>query len=317
MMGDRLAYPHRRRGLDHQWFEHEPIFRRAPLVWPGGKPVALWISVVVEFFPLDAPSQPFRPLGGLDRSYPDFWSYSNRDYGNRIGIYRIMRVLEDLGLRATAAVNAAVARRFPRLIAELVRRDWEIAAHGLDMGRVHHDALAAGDERAMIEETRDTLTQASGVAVKGWHSPGRGQSTNTVRLLCENGFEYVADWANDDLPYTMKADARTICAMPLAHELADRVLLVHHNRTVEDYERQVLEAFRVLRTEAERCGGRVLSLLLSPWVIGYPHRIAALERILAYIMKSDAVWPATGIAIAGAYKRAAIDNVQPSQRQSY
>lgn len=241
-------------------------------------------------------------MGGLDRGYPDFWSYSNRDYGNRVGIYRIMRVLDDLGLRATAAVNAATARRFPRMIEELVRRDWEIAAHGVDMGRVHHGALPVGGERALIEEVRDTLTRASGHAVTGWHSPGRGESTNTVRLLCENGFEYVADWANDDLPYMMKADASTICAMPLTHELADRVLLIHHNRTVEDYERQVLEGFRVLETEAERYGGRVLSLSLSPWVIGYPHRIAALERILASIMKSDAVWPATGIAIAGAYK---------------
>jgi allantoinase len=302
MTGDRLAYRHRHLGLDHQWFEHEPLFRRAPLLWPGEKPVALWISVAVEFFPLDAPVQPFRPLGGLDRGYPDFWSYSNRDYGNRIGIYRIMRVLDGLGLRATAAVNAAVARRFPRVIEELVRRDWEIAAHGLDMGRVHHAALSVSHERARIEEVRDTLTRVSGTGVKGWHSPGRGESINTLQLLCESGFEYVADWANDDLPYMMKADASTICAMPLTHELADRVLLVHHNRTVEDYERQVLEGFRVLKTEAERCGGRVLSLSLSPWVIGYPHRIAALERILAGIMKSDAVWPATGIAIAGAYK---------------
>jgi peptidoglycan/xylan/chitin deacetylase (PgdA/CDA1 family) len=302
MTDDRLTYRHRRRGLDHNWFEYEAIFGRAPLAWPGGRPVALWISVAVEFFPLDAPALPFRPLGGLDRGYPDFWSYSNRDYGNRIGIYRIMRVLDGLGLRATAAVNAAAVRRFPRLITEIVRRDWEIAAHGLDMGHVHHGALAAVDERAMIEETRDTLTQATGLAVKGWYSPGRGESIDTLRLLCENGFEYAADWANDDLPYMMKAGAGTICAMPLTHELADRVLLVHHNRTVEDYERQVLEAFHVLETEAERYGGRVLSLSLSPWVIGYPHRIVALERILASIMKSDAVWPATGIAIADTYK---------------
>jgi allantoinase len=302
MTEDRLSYRHRRRGLDHEWFEQEPIVQRAPLAWPGGRPVALWISVAVEFFPLDAQAQPFRPLGGVDRSYPDLWSYSNRDYGNRIGIYRIMRVLDCLGLRATAAVNAAVARRLPRLIAEIVRRDWEIAAHGLDMGRVHHGALPAGQERALIDETRDTLTRTSGLAVKGWYSPGRGESVDTLRLLCENGFEYVSDWANDDLPYMMKGGSRKICAMPLTHELADRFLLVHHNRTVEDYERQVLEAFRVFKAEAGRYGGRVLSLSLSPWVIGYPHRIAALERILASIMKSDAVWPATGIAIADAYK---------------
>jgi len=302
MTGDRLTYRHRHRGLDHQWFEHEPIFGRAPLMWPGGKPIALWISIAVEFFPLDAPSQPFRPLGGLDRGYPDFWSYSNRDYGNRIGIYRIMRVLDGLGLQGTAAVSAGAARRYPRVVEELVRRDWEIAAHGLDMGHLHHGALAVGEERSLIEKARDTLAQMSGLAVKGWLSPGRGESINTLRLLCECGFDYVADWANDDLPYMMKSDAGTICSMPLNHELADRFLLIHHNCTIEEYEHQVLQAFFTLKAEAERYGGRVLSLSLSPWVIGYPHRIAALEHIFARIMKSDAVWPTTGIAIARTFK---------------
>jgi len=303
MTSDRLTYRHRRRGLDHRWFEHESIFRRDPLVWPGGKPVALWISVAVEFFPLDAPSQPFRPLGGLDRGYPDFWSFGNRDYGNRIGIYRIMQVLDRFGLRATAAVNSTAASRFPRLVEEVVRRDWEIAAHGLDMGHVHHEAIPAAEERAVIEEARDALVRASGQPVKGWYSPGRAESNNTLRLICEGGFEYVGDWANDDLPYMMKAGPGMICAMPLTHEWADRFLLVHHNRTVEDYGCQVLQAFHSLKAEAEQSGGaRILSLSLSPWVIGYPHRIAALERILDDIMKSNAVWPATGIEIAGAFK---------------
>jgi peptidoglycan/xylan/chitin deacetylase (PgdA/CDA1 family) len=303
MTGDRLTYRHRRRGLDHRRFEYEPIFRRDPLVWPGGKPVALWISVAVEFFPFDGPPQPFRPLGGLDRGYPDFWGFSNRDYGNRVGIYRIMQVLDRFGLRATAAVNSTAATRFPRLVEEAVGRDWEIAAHGVDMGRLHHEGIPAAEERAVIEEVRDTLARASGRPVKGWYSPGRAESSNTLRLLCECRFEYVADWANDDLPYMMKADKGTLCAMPLTHEWADRFLLVHHNRTVEDYERQVLQAFHSLKTEAERSeGGRILSLSLSPWVIGYPHRIAALERILGEITKSNAVWPATGIEIAGAFK---------------
>ena len=90
MTADRLIYPHRRFGLDHDWFVHESIFKRGPLVWPEGKRIALWITVPIEFFPLDAPALPVRPLGGLDRGYPDFWSYSNRDYGTRIGVYRIM-----------------------------------------------------------------------------------------------------------------------------------------------------------------------------------------------------------------------------------
>jgi allantoinase len=145
---DRLAYPHRRLGLDHQWFDHQPTLARPSITFPGAKPIALWITVPVEFFPLNAPLQPVRPLGALDRGYPDFWSYSNREYGVRLGIYRIMRVLDCLKLRATAIVNAAAATRYPRIIEEIVRRNWEIAAGGMDMGQIHHGRLALEDERS-------------------------------------------------------------------------------------------------------------------------------------------------------------------------
>ena len=89
MTTTRLTYPHRRRGLDHDWFPHDPTHRRTPVLWPDGKRIALWITVPVEFFPLDAPPQPFRPLGGLPLGYPDLWNFSNRDYGLRIGVFRM------------------------------------------------------------------------------------------------------------------------------------------------------------------------------------------------------------------------------------
>ena len=302
MSGDRLSYPHRRCGLDHDWFAHEPTFKRASVAWPDGKRVALWITVPIEFFPLDAPAQPIRPLGGLDRPYPDFWSYSNRDYGARIGAYRIMRVLDGLGLRATAAVNAAATTQYPRLIDEIVQRNWEIVANGIDMGHVHHGKLDLAHERELIARARDTLTKASGKAITGWHSPGHSQSTNTLLLLAENGFEYVADWANDDLPYTIKTGAGPLCAMPLTYEWSDRVLLVQHTQTVEDYEAQVLQAFLRLHAEAQHRSGRILSLSISPWIIGYPHRIGALERLLNQIADTGSVWHATGSEIARAFK---------------
>lgn len=260
MTSSRLQYPQRQRGLDHGWFEHQPTLKRAAVTWPNAKPVALWITVPVEFFPMDAPAQPFRPLGGLDRGYPDFWSYSNRDYGMRIGIYRIMRVLDRFALRATAAVNAAVVSRYPRVMAEIVSRKWEVAANGIDMGRVHHGSLALDDERAMIQQARDVLKQCAGADIVGWYSPGHSQSQHTLQLVAENGFSYVTDWANDDMPYTVRTGGGPLCAMPLTYERADRLLLVHHNLTIEDYEAQVWEAFLRLRAEAERFNaGRILS----------------------------------------------------------
>jgi peptidoglycan/xylan/chitin deacetylase (PgdA/CDA1 family) len=301
---DRLSYPHRRRGLDHDWFAHQPTHQRPPISWPDGQPVALWITVPIEFFPLDAPAQPVRPLGGLDRGYPDFWTYSARDYGLRIGIYRVMKVLDALGLRTTTIVNAAVAHRYPRVIDEISSRRWEIAAGGIDMGHVHHSQLSLEHERALVRDTREALTGASGHEIAGWHSPGHSQSANTLRVLAEEGFAYVMDWANDDLPYEMKTEAGRLYAMPLTYEWSDRLLLLQYSLTAEDYEEQVLRAFRRLHADAATYNsGRILSLSISPWIFGYPHRIAVLERLLKRIVDSGPVWNATGEEIVGTFRR--------------
>jgi allantoinase len=300
---DRLTYPHRHSGLDHDWFAYEPTHLRRPIAWPFGKKIAMWITVPVEFFPLDAPSGPVRPLGALDRGYPDFWSYSNRDYGLRIGIYRIMRVLDDLGLRATAAVNAVVATRYARIIDEILGRDWEIAASGIDMGHVHHGKLSLEEERSLVHGAREVLTNAASRPIAGWYSPGHSQSSHTLLLLAEEGFEYVTDWANDDLPYTISTAAGRLWALPHTYEWSDRLLLVQHSGTIEEYEKQVLRAFHRLQAEAEKHqSGRILSLSISPWILGYPHRIGTLERMLRKILDSGSVWQATGNEIVGVVK---------------
>ena len=299
---DDLRYTHRRAGLDHDWFEHQSLFARPPVQWPGGAKLALWITVPIEFYPLDAPAQPFRPVGGLDRPYPDVWGFSNRDYGNRIGLYRIMRVLDRFGLRATAAMNSEIAPRYPRVLEEVLRRDWEIMASGVDMGHLHHDGLTPDAEHALISESVATLRTAAARPIVGWHSPGHSQSMNTLALLPALGISYVADWINDDLPYAIRTPTGTLHALPLTHELSDRKILVQHDRTVEDYEAQVLAAFHHLVAESGRHGGRLLSLSVSPWIIGYPHRIRAFERILDAILKMASVWPATGVQIVEAFK---------------
>ena len=303
MTADRLTYPHRHPGLDHNWFTHEPTIKRTPIVWPEGRRVALWITVPIEFFPMDATAMPVRALGTLDRGYPDYWSYSNRDYGARIGIYLIMRILDSLGLRASAAVNAAAATRYPRVLDELLQRDWEFMASGIDMGQPHHGQLSREDERLLIWTAHEVVTKATGKKIVGWHSPGHSQSAQTLPLLAECGFEYVTDWVNDDLPYMMSTPSGQLCAMPLTYEWSDRVLLVHHNLTVEDYEAQVMQAFHHLHGEAGhyRCG-RILSLSVAPWVLGYPHRIGTLERVLTRIMEVGSVWHATGMEIVAAFK---------------
>lgn len=306
-MTDRLTYPHRQRGLDHAWFPHAPTHQRPQIAWPGHERIALWITVPVEFFPLDASAQPFRPLGAPAMTYPDLWNYSSRDYGLRIGIYRIMQVLNAFGLRATAAVNAEIADRYPRIIDEIGKCGWEFCANGQDMAHVHHGGLAIDNERELIRTARETLAKASGATISGWHSPGRSHSRNTLTLLAEQRFSYVTDWANDDMPYAVTTPSGPLIAMPLTYELSDRHLLVQHNLTVDDYVEQTLWAFDRLSAEAQQYGsGRILSLSVTPWILGYPHRIAALSRLLGQILDKRSVWPATGDEIVATFTRQAM-----------
>jgi peptidoglycan/xylan/chitin deacetylase (PgdA/CDA1 family) len=299
---DYLRYSRRGKGLDHDWFKHQLLFRRPSIQWPNGAKLALWIVVPIEFFPLNAPSQPFRPAGGLDRPYPDLWGFSNRDYGNRIGLFRIMRVLDRFGLRATAAINSEIARHYPRILEEVARRNWEIIASGVSMGHMHHGGLTRDEELALIAESVTTLRTAAAAPIQGWHSPGYSQSMNTLALLPSFGISYVADWINDDLPYAIHTPNGPLHALPLTYELSDRKILVQHDRTVKDYETQVLGAFRQQLAESAQHGGGLLSLSISPWIIGYPHRIGALERILHAMLESGSVWPATGAQIVQSFK---------------
>jgi peptidoglycan/xylan/chitin deacetylase (PgdA/CDA1 family) len=309
MTNPRLTYPFRRRGLDHKWFPHEPTIKRPRVSWPEGKTIALWITVPLEFFPLDAPAQPFRPLGGLMLGYPDLWNSSSRDYGARIGIYRIMRVLDSFKLRATAAVNAAAIKKYPRAIDEMAMRNWEFMANGLDMGHVHHGGLGVDDERNLIRRARDAVSEAAGGEVHGWHSPGRSNSQDTLTLLAEQRFVYTTDWANDDMPYMVTTPAGQLCAMPLTYEWSDRNLLVQHNLTVDEYTEQVWQAFVRLSAEAEQYrSGRILSLSITPWILGYPHRISALERLLGRIQDSNRTWHANGMEIVEISRKQLLGN---------
>lgn len=299
---DYLRYPERHHGMDHDRYSWSHLFDRPPVVWPNQARVALWVTTAVQWFPLDMPSKPFRAPGGLTMPYPDTRHYTSRDYGNRVGIFRILSVLDRLGLPASFAVNAAVAERYPALMPALLGARREIVAHGVDAGQVHHGGLSLEAETAMIRHTLDTLRRASGQAVTGWLSPGRAQSFDTPDILAAQGVTYACDWANDDMPYAMRTNAGELYAMPLAQETDDRAVLLDFRHTEEAWLQQVKDRFDVLYRESARYGGRIMSVALHAWVIGTPSRIGYLREALDYILGHDAVWPATGTEILAAFR---------------
>ena len=156
-----LEYPFRAYGMDHDRWDWSMLARRPGVVWPNGRRLAVWVTVALEWFPLNMKGQPFKPMGAMQTSYPDLRHYTLRDYGNRVGIYRIFEALARHGIRASAACNAAVARRYPSLIQDCTERGWEIIANGLDMDHLHHGGLSLDDERALIAQTLEILNTVS------------------------------------------------------------------------------------------------------------------------------------------------------------
>ena len=296
---DYLQYPKRRYGLDHDRYEWSMLHTRPKVQWPNGARVALWVTTSLQWFPLDQQGKPFKPLGSLQTAYPDMRHYTLRDYGNRVGIFRIMKALEKHGIKASAPVNAAVAARYPSLVQDCVARGWELIGHGLDMDRLHFEGMT--DEKAVIAQSLQTLRKFG--KVRGWLSPAKSESKATLDLLAAEGIEYVCDWVNDDMPYPMKAGGKTLHAMPLNDDIADATILIGMHHDEDELRDQLIDHFDLLYAESAKEGGRIMPLPLHSWVIGQPYRIGTLETVLAHIMKHKGVWPATGGDILDAWMR--------------
>ncbi|WP_210495531.1 polysaccharide deacetylase family protein [Microvirga antarctica] len=299
---DYLIYPARRHGMDHDRYSWSHLFDRKPIVWPNGARIALWVMPAVQWFPLDMTGKPFRAPGSLTMPFPDFRHYTNRDYGNRVGIYRILEVLQERNIPASVAVNGILAERYPLMLADLVSAGMEIVGHGLDMEHVHHSGLSREEESHLVGHTLRLLREASGQPVTGWLSPGRAQSYATPDILAEHGIAYACDWANDDMPYAMKTESGPIFAMPNAYETDDRTVLMDFHHPEDSWVQQLKDRFDVLYREAEQYGGRVMSIPLHAWVSGVPYRVSYVREALDYILGHDAVWPATGAQILAAFR---------------
>lgn len=288
-----LEYPRRRLGMDHDLYAASPMPTRKPLAWPDGKAVAVAVLVNLEWFPIVPSDKPFRAPGHMQTPYPDYRHYTAREYGTRVGFYRLLDAFAKAGVGVTVAVNAAIAERYPTIIADIRAGGHEIIAHSTDMNGTIATGLPEEEERALIEKARDTLAAAIGSRPRGWQSIARSQSWNTPRLLVEAGFDYMCDWVNDDLPYVATTSAGTIVSLPFNHELSDRQLIAVQQQSMDSVARQVEDAFDWLAAESTQYGGRVLPLTLTPYITGLPYRMDAFEALLGRIAARPEAWFAT------------------------
>ncbi|MPZ58634.1 MAG: polysaccharide deacetylase [Rhizobiales bacterium] len=281
-------------------FPYSPIIRRPKLSWPDGAHVALWVIPNIEFFALDEKVPP--AAGGSSAPVPDVPAWAVRDYGNRVGIFRLMQTMSRYGVRGTAALNSEVCGQHPEIIEEGNKLGWEWMGHNESNTR-RLNALPPGEEPRVIENTLATIAKATGKRPVGWLGSGLQETWETVDLLAANGVEYVADWVNDDQPYVMTLDGgRSILSVPYSHEINDKPVFESHHHTADEFRDMICRQFDVLYREGAE-SGRVMAICLHPYITGVPHRTGALDAALDYICRHDRVWKATGAEIARHYRK--------------
>ena len=286
---------------EHDRFDYSAIVDRPRLRWPDGARVAVWVIPNIEHFLFDRPSTSVTAATvGL---VPDVLNYSWRDYGVRVGIWRMMEVMEKHGVKGTVALNADVCIKYPRIIEAANQLGWEWMGHGRN-NSILINKQPEDEERALIREVVETIGKGTGHRPRGWLGPALSESHRTLDILAENGIDYVGDWVNDEQPYPMRVARGKMTSIPYSIELNDIPAFLDGKKTGEDFGKMICDQFDVLYEDGAS-SGRVMSICLHPFLIGHPHRSKYLDQALKHIRSRREVWFARGAEIVDWYRKSA------------
>jgi len=284
----------------HNRFEYSPITERPEFTWPGGRRLAVYVAVAIEHFPYNA--------GGLGLSYspglahPNTYNWAWREYGNRVGGFRVLDLLGQFGIRPTVLANGECFEHCPQLMESYRTADAEFVAHGMTNGQ-HPNELEEEPEREMIDEVRRIIQQATGEAPRGWMSPGANPSANTEDLLAEHGFTYTLDWPMDDQPVWMSTKSGPLMSVPYPHEVNDVPAIVLHDLPARDFAEMMVDNVAE-QLDQSRNQSLVCGIVLHTFIVGQPYRLRLLRAALEEIRQAaDRIWFTNPAAIAEHYAR--------------
>ena len=281
----------------HDRYGYTRIGKRADYSWPGGKRLAFHVCTNVEYFALGAGD------GALDNAVigakQTHRNYAWRDYGLRIGIWRMLDLFEALGIPAAHNVNSLVYAHRPDITDAIRARGDEVVAHGRTNSE-HQDHLWEPDEARLIREVTDTITQHEGRPPGGWMGPGLSETRVTPDLLQEAGYRYLMDWPADDQPFWMKTRKGRILSVPYSIELNDGPVIARRQHSAREFADMIVDQFDELVLQSEH-QPLVCSIVLHPFITGQPFRLGPLRRALEHCTSHplrDRVWWTTPGRIA-------------------
>lgn len=276
----------------HGRFDYSAITRRADYRWPGGARLAVYVALNHEHF---AFGEGLGAAIGPASPQPDVLNYSWREYGNRVGAWRCLELLDTLRWPAAALVNTALYEHAPELMAACVARGDEIVGHGHSNAE-RQGVLEAADERALLALCRDRIAAHSGQAPGGWLSPWISESRLTPDLLAETGYRYTLNWCHDDQPVPMRTrGGQTLWAVPYPQELNDIPMIVARQMDGRDFAAMIVDHFDEMLEQSAR-QPLVMGIALHPYIVGQPYRLRHLRVALQHIARAalgGAVWLTT------------------------
>lgn len=281
----------------HNRYDYTPITDRASFTWPVGKGLAVYLGVNLEHFTFGAGLGAELAPGGPQ---PDVLNYAWRDYGNRVGAWRLLDLLDQMHLPATVLVNTAMYAYAPTLVAAHRDRGDEIAGHGIT-NSVRQSTLSEPQEAALIAEATAAITQAEGRAPAGWLSPWIAESVTTPDLLQEAGYRYSLNWCMDDQPVWMRARNGPLLSVPYPQEVNDIPAVIARKETGAGFADLIIDTFDEMLEQSTQ-QPLVMGVALHPYIVGQPARLRHLRCALAHVCaRHDDVWLTTAGAIAESF----------------
>ena len=285
-----------------------PIAHRGPLRWPDGKKLAVIITMNCEYWDLvKDTSDPYYAGGppmlpdSLPGNVADFPNFTWREYGQRVGVWRLFKLFEQMGVPLSVTINAKTALERPEIVRHAVERGWELVAHNYEQGELlTRYTFDIAKERAVIDATLAAYEQVVGRKARGWLSSSLRGTPNTPDLLAERGLLFFCDYMNDEQPYLIHTPSGPIVTVPYTIEVNDFTFFHRRAMNTWDAARMLKDQFdELMRDSAE--SARLMSVGLHPHVSGHPHRMPCFREFLAHAKQHAEVWWTTREELAAWY----------------
>ncbi len=270
-----------------QPINHRPIFNL-----PNNTRVAVWVVMNVEHFTFGKLGTAIQPHLN---SYPEIANYGWRDYGNRVGIWRLFDLFSVLKIPVTAAVNGEICKFYPQILDAIVQHSWEVMAHGIN-NSTGHSGMDKATEIEVIKQTLNLIQNATGTTPRGWLTPGFSITESTFEILYNAGIVYTADWVNDDQPYWYELPNGRLLAIPYTIEANDITLCLSNRFSGAEFAQAIIDQFEQLWEEGTT-QPRIMAIGLHPFIVGQPLRLKYLQECLQHIKNKPQTWLTTGETI--------------------